>query len=255
MKYIDAENLDNLPGKKLEDDDTFSFQCHQDIACFNMCCRNLNLFLYPYDVIRLKNRLGITSDRFLDEYAEIVMRPSNFFPDVVLRMSDDQESSCIFLVPEGCSIYSDRPDTCRFFPVEQGALFDASAGKTKLIHFFRPPDFCLGPRESKIWTAKTWAKGQGADDYHKMTLLWSELKRLFQDDPWGGQGIDSQKGKMAFMAAYNIDQFRDFVFKSSFLKRYRVKPSVLKKAKKDDAELLKLGFEWIKFFLWGIKPG
>ncbi len=255
MKYVDAENLDNLSGIKLDDNDTFLFQCHPDVSCFNMCCRNLNLFLYPYDVIRLKKRLGITSDQFLNEYVDVVMRASSFFPEVLLQMSDNQEKTCIFSTPEGCSVYSDRPNTCRFFPVEQGALFDAGTGKTKMIHFFRPPDFCRGPRESKTWTAKTWARGQGADDYHKMTLLWSELKRLFRNDPWGGQGIECSKGKMAFMAAYNTDMFRDFVFKSSFLKRYRVKPSVLKKAKKDDAEMLKLGFEWIKFFLWGIKPG
>jgi hypothetical protein len=58
---------------------------------------------------------------------------------------------------------------------------------------------------------------------------------------------------MAFMAVYNVDQFRDFVFQSSFLKRYKVKTAMLKKLKADDVDLLKFGFEWVKFFLWGIK--
>ena len=38
-----------------------------DIACFTRCCRNIDILLTPYDVIRMKNRLGITSTEFLAE--------------------------------------------------------------------------------------------------------------------------------------------------------------------------------------------
>ncbi len=58
---------------------------------------------------------------------------------------------------------------------------------------------------------------------------------------------------MGFMATYNIDQFRDFVFQSSFLKRYQVKSTLRKKLKTNDVALLKFGFEWVKVFVWGIK--
>ncbi|MBW2563942.1 MAG: YkgJ family cysteine cluster protein, partial [Deltaproteobacteria bacterium] len=78
-------------------------------------------------------------------------------------------------------------------------------------------------------------------------------KRLFQDDPWGSEGPDGPKGKMAFMATYNIDRFSDFVFNSSFLKRYKVKSALLKKIKTDDTQLMKFGFEWVKLFVWGIR--
>ncbi len=253
MKYVNIENIDELPGKQLEEGDTFSFHCHSGLDCFNLCCRNLNLFLYPYDVLRLKNRLDISSDQFLDDYVDIVLREPNFFPDVLLRMSDNKERTCPFLTESGCSVYPDRPDTCRTFPVEQGALFDADVKRTRLIHFFRPPDFCLGRHENKPWTTQSWSQDQGAVLYNKMTLRWSELKRLFQTDPWGKEGIDGQRGKMAFMATYNIDSFKDFVLRSSFLKRYRVKSKILKKIKTDDMELMKFGFEWVKFFVWGIK--
>ena len=253
MKYVNIENINGLSGKRLEEGDTFSFHCHAELACFNLCCRNLNLFLYPYDVLRLKNRLGISSGRFLDEYIDIVLRKSNFFPDVLLRMSGDKEKTCPFLTMSGCSVYQDRPDTCRTFPVEQGALYDTDKKKTKLIHFFRPPDFCLGRHENKTWTTQLWSLDQGAVLYNKMTLRWSELKRLFQTDPWEKEGIDGPRGKMAFMATYNIDNFRDFVLNSSFLKRYKVKSKIIKKIKADDVELMKFGFEWVKFFVWGIK--
>lgn len=253
MKYIEPETLDQLPGIRLEDDDTFSFRCHAGLSCFNLCCRNLNLFLYPYDVVRLRRHLDIPSDQFIDQYVDVVLRSSSFFPEVLLRMSENEEKTCPFLTSDGCSVYPDRPDTCRTFPVEQGAFYDAETRKTSRIHFFRPPDFCMGQNEGKTWTLKTWAQDQDAVIYNRMTTLWANLKRLFQDDPWGREGPDGPKAKMAFMTAYNIDAFRDFVFKSSFLRRYKVKSALLKTIKKDEAELLKFGFEWIKFFLWGMK--
>jgi hypothetical protein len=86
-----------------------------------------------------------------------------------------------------------------------------------------------------------------------MTMYWTELKRLFQADPWGTEGSEGPKAKMAFMAVYNIDRLREFVFNSSFLKRYKVKSAILKKIQNDDRELLKFGFDWVKLFLWGIK--
>ena len=85
-----------------------------------------------------------------------------------------------------------------------------------------------------------------------MTLPWAELKRLFQSDPWGVQGPAGSKAKMAFMATYNLDRFREFVFKSSFLKRYKVQTKRLHQIEKDDVALLNFGFEWVKLFVWGM---
>ncbi len=253
MKYIDLDEIDKLPGRRLETSDTFQFRCYPEIACFNRCCRNINLFLYPYDIIRLKKRLNVTSDIFLEKYVEIILRPSNFFPEVLLSMSENPEKTCPFLKSSGCSVYPDRPDTCRTFPVEQGVLYDVEKDQAETIHFFRPPDFCLGQHEKKVWTTRTWWDDQDAAVYNEMTPRWSNLKRLFQTDPWGPGGPQGPKSKMAFMATYNMDPFRDFLFKSTFLKRYKVKSNVLKKIRCDDMELMKFGFEWVKFYIWGIQ--
>jgi uncharacterized protein len=76
------------------------------------------------------------------------------------------------------------------------------------------------------------------------------------DDPfcqrsWAGQGPDGPKGKMAMMAAYNMEGFRDFVLNSSFLKRHVVKSDLRRKLKTDDMALLRLGMAWIRLFLFG----
>ncbi len=252
MKYINVDNIDGMPAGVLKEGEVFSFQCHSRLACFNKCCRNINLFLYPYDILRLRKILGISSDDFLDKYTDVVMRPSQNFPEVLLRMSENPGKPCLFLTETGCSVYSDRPDTCRTFPVEQGIYYDVKKENTSPVYFFRPPDFCLGQNESRQWTTASWAKDQEATLYNKMTAMWAGIVNLFHNDPWGNEGPEGPKAKMAFMAAYNIDRFRDFIFASTFLKRYRIKQELLTKLKHDDAELLKFGFSWIKYFLWGI---
>jgi Fe-S-cluster containining protein len=73
----------------------------------------------------------------------------NHFPDVLLRMADNESKTCPFLSDAGCTVYPDRPDTCRTFPVEHGMLFTGPARRHReIVSFFRPPDFCQGQHES-----------------------------------------------------------------------------------------------------------
>ena len=109
-----------------------------------------------------------------------------------------------------------------------------------------------GTRKSSGRSRSGW-RTRRREIYHRMTIGWAELRRLFQNDPWGAEGPTGTRAKMAFMAAYNVDRFREFVFGSSFLKRFTVKPELLNRIKKDDAQLMLLGFDWIKLFLWGIR--
>lgn len=253
MKYIELDAPQSLPDGAIGDDALFSFDCHPGVSCFNRCCHNLNLFLYPYDVIRLKQHLGLSADAFLEQHVDMVLRDGCFFPEVLLSMSETVEKPCPFLTGSGCSVYPHRPEACRMFPIEQGIVYDAPTRQHRKIHFFKPPEFCRGTAGLKQWTASAWITDQGAEDYNDMTRRWSELVRLFRDDPWAGEGPDGKRGKMAFMAAYNMDAFREFVFNSSFLKRFRIAATLRDKARTDDVELLKIGLAWIALFVWG-KP-
>jgi len=252
MRYIDSISIIQLPGERIENNTLFHFQCDPTVSCFNLCCRNLNLFLYPYDVLRLKNHLNITSSQFIDQYTDIVMREDSFFPEVLLRMAENEEKTCPFLADSGCQVYADRPDACRTFPIEMGIHYSEKTKQDEPLYFFRPPEFCRGKESKQSWTIDTWRIDQAVEPYHRMTIQWAKVKRLFQKDPWGIEGINGKKGKMAFMAIYNIDEFRNFVFKSSFLKRYKIKAELKKKIKKKDDSLLRLAFEWVKLFVWGI---
>jgi hypothetical protein len=139
------------------------------------------------------------------------------------------------------------------FPVEQGLQYDEKNSSPRMVNFFRPPDFCQGKHETSEWTVSSWQRDQGTKIHQQMAIRWSEVKGLFHQNPWGGDGLQGSRAKMAFMAIYNIDRFREFVFDSSFLKRYKIKTSLLKKIRQNDAGLMMFGFEWVKLFVWGMK--
>lgn len=58
---------------------------------------------------------------------------------------------------------------------------------------------------------------------------------------------------MTFMALYNLDKFKDFIFKSTFLDRLDVEPERIEKNKESDEDLLIFAYDWIKFGLFGKK--
>ena len=65
--------------------------------------------------------------------------------------------------------------------------------------------------------------------------------------------LTEESKKMFFLVCYNIDKFREFVFNSTFLKRYDLSKEKIEEIKKDDIKLLQFGFEWLKhsFFQTG----
>ncbi len=72
---------------RLGADDTFRFGCHAGVSCFNRCCGDANIFLSPYDVLRMKKRLDMTSSDFLDQYALMPVQKEMQTPVVVLRFA------------------------------------------------------------------------------------------------------------------------------------------------------------------------
>ena len=92
---------------------TFRFNCHKAIPCFTNCCARLRLILTPFDILRMKTRLALSSDLFLESHTDTIMDDSCSFPLVKLLMNEDEKETCPFLTTEGCGIYSDRPAACR----------------------------------------------------------------------------------------------------------------------------------------------
>ena len=55
--------------------------------------------------------------------------------------------------------------------------------------------------------------------------------------------------RMAFMACYDMDKFRRFVFDSSFLKRFSVPAERIATIRAADEDLMLFGFDWVRLML------
>ena len=228
--------------RKMVPEHVFKFRCHSGISCFTQCCQDVTIVLTPYDILRIKKALGISSDEFLDRYSLILPQKNRLIPLVVLKMNPD-DKRCVFVTEQGCSLYEDRPWPCRMYPLD---LDDD--GTYNLI---ASADRCRGLHEENTWRIGDWLSDQGIVPYEEMNALFSGITIPLQSQK---MDIDNpQITKMLFMALYNIDKFREFVFNSTFLNRFDVEPDRIEKIKTSDEELLKFAFDWIKFGLFGEK--
>jgi Fe-S-cluster containining protein len=229
--------------QKLKLNDTFTFSCTKSLPCFNQCCADINIVLTPYDIIRLKNRLNITSDEFLNKYAVIPFNKQQKLPVVILKMNEDEGKPCPFVSKAGCSVYTDRPWACRMYPI---GLAASDAGEE--FYFIMKEEGCLGLNEKKEMTVLDWLADQGITEYNEIGRYFKEITM----HPFFTSGKDLDPGpmEMLFLVCYNIDKFRRFVFESSFLNAFEVDKDMLAKIKDDDIELLKFGYNWLRFSIF-----
>lgn len=227
------------------------FRCHKDIACFTRCCANLDLLLTPYDIVRMKTRLGISSDGFLDRYTEIKWNKHPRFPMINLKMDSDGDHNCPFVTPDGCTIYGDRPGACRIYPIGRAALKVESEKETREKFFLVDEDHCLGFLEDREWSLEEWMASEGVDEYNAMNDPWYEIVTS-QKSLGKKEGIP-RKLQMFFMASYNLDRFRRLIFETRFFDRFHVKAEKIEALAVDDVLLMHFAFEWLKFSLFGEK--
>jgi Fe-S-cluster containining protein len=232
---------------RLSLDDTFKFGCHPGVPCFNQCCADVNIFLTPYDVLRLKNALGMGSAEFLEQYTRIPIEKHQQYPVVMFKLDDDKEGKpCQLVTDKGCSVYEDRPWPCRMYPLGLASPRDKDA---RDFYFLMKEDVCLGYEEARTWTVREWLEDQGMGPYDEFGRLFKELTL----HEWfaSGRKLTPERMELFYMAAYDLDTFRRFVFGSTFLKRFEVEDEVLAAIRDDDEELLRFAFRWLRLALFG----
>lgn len=237
----------------ISQDRAFCFACHPGVSCFTRCCRNTDMYLYPYDIVRLKNRLHITSDAFLSDYTETAIRDNPYFPNVMLKMAETEKRPCPFLSEQGCTVYEDRPFSCRAYPLEP-AVSRQPGHEGETVFFIVRHPYCEGHETQHRQTVAEWIADQQMAPYLEMNADWAAVDGIFRQNPWGDKGLESPALKMAFMACFNVDRFREFVFNSSFLDRFDVPEDRLAAIRAEDRELMRFGFDWVRFMLTNAGP-
>jgi hypothetical protein len=228
------------PEKKLlQKSNRVQFQCKPGLPCFTACCQDVNIFLSAYDILRLKNRLGMPSGEFLERYTKTLISPSGSLPVIQLKM-EEADKRCPFVTAEGCTVYTDRPWACRMYPLDR-------TDEGEQYFFIVGEEECHGRKEPAEWVVEDWLMTQGVDPYDEMDHRFQVVTcnpRLLE------AGIKNPRiQQMFWMACYDLDTFRRFVLESRFLKTFEVEEELVQRVRTDDVALLNLSLRWLQFGL------
>jgi len=242
------DNDENMIPLSLED--TFRFSCTKQVPCFNECCRDLNQYLTPYDIMRLKNHFGLLSGDFLERYTTRHTGPESGFPIITLKTDHAQELKCPFVTQSGCSVYQARPSACRTYPLVRVVSRSRETGRMNEQYLLLKEPHCLGFNQEQTQTVGEWVESQGLSIYNRTNDMMMEIISL-KNQLMPGQ-LDIKSGLMFQMACYDLDKFRSHVFEKGILEGRNLDNNTIQALKSDDEALLRFGLQWIKETLFSV---
>lgn len=231
---------------QIETAEPFAFDCHRGVGCFTTCCRELELALTPYDLLRIRKATGLHSRAILDRYVIIEQEPKDVFPRFYLTMVDDGNASCVFLGSAGCSIYPNRPGGCRTYPLGR-ATVRTERGLQEHFVLLREAH-CLGFHELSINTVASYLESQGLDSYNHFNDRLTEI--IQHDQIRKGMQLDERQRRLFILTLYDLDSFRDELLAGRFS---MIDTGKLVQLQNDDEALLDYGLRWLKKELFGAR--
>ncbi|WP_198264428.1 YkgJ family cysteine cluster protein [sulfur-oxidizing endosymbiont of Gigantopelta aegis] len=241
----------------LTEEHKIKFACHPGVSCFNACCKQADVMLAPYDVIRLKQHLGLTSEEFLKEYTVPWEMDSDGIVGVKLKTNEDKH--CLLMNEKGCMVYDDRPSACRYYPFGLMGVKHTEA-KTDEQNYFRiEEEHCKGHEahnflpETKEITLGEYRETQGVEEFDKNNLDWIRLM-LKKKSAGPSVGTPSSESlQILFMATYDLDRFKRFVSSPNFQAVYELESAFVDEIMADDVALLTFGYRFLRQVLFGEK--
>jgi len=231
-------------------DDSFRFRCHQDIACFNKCCENTDILLTPYDLLRLKNRCDLTSREFIDKYTRDCELDGHGMPGLKLGHKPGS-AACVFLTPDGCGVYADRPAACRYYALGLMSIRKKGSPTDEDSYFAVKEPHCLGHGEPQQQTIREYRAEQGVDKYDDANREWRQIV-LKKRSSGPAVGRPSQRSfELFFLASYDLDGFRAFVASEGFHRMFDVPDEEYRRLLGDEELLLRFASRYLKQALFG----
>ena len=251
-----SEQMPDIPFKSsilpklLEEDTRIRFRCHTGISCFNACCRRADVTLAPYDIVRLKLRLGMTSTDFLAKHTVPFEMDADGLMGVKLKT--DESGACLLLDGDkGCGVYTDRPTVCRYYPLGLLALHPKGAAEDQQHYSMVAEAHCKGHEEDRELTIGEYRAEQGVLEYDEINREWYQLllKKRSAGPTVGRPPLASLQ--LFFLACYDVDRFRRFVLSDNFKNTYALDAEVYALLERDDVALLRFGFRLLRQVLFG----
>lgn len=216
------------------------FHCHEGLSCFNQCCRRTpTIILSPYDILRLKQCLGLKSGEFLRRYTLREIEEWSNLPLVFIDPDGAKDGGCPFIGPHGCQVYAHRPAACRLFPVTMGSRLTEKGMED--YYFCRQLDYCQGFATDIEWTLASWMVNQGFAEYAQGRKEWLEI--MLKKGVQGPAGVDAPLQDLFATIAYDQDTFRTLLDQPGFRKACGLKGKGLDYLNLDDPALLQLSYQ------------
>jgi Fe-S-cluster containining protein len=223
--------------EQLNLDATFYFCCDPGLDCFTQCCQDVNILLTPYDILQIKDRLGISSTEFLEQYTKTLIAPETALPAIQLKMDEENNKRCHFVGERGCGVYEGRPWSCRLYPLD---MSDQGEGFAPIVDSSR----CLGLNSEEIWELRDWFQDQGLEPYDNWNRRFAELTEDRNLTSWRKKY--PQGFEIFHLACYDVDRFRRVVFKEELYRMVDQADIDLEQLQDDDLALLEFAFTWLK---------
>ena len=256
---------DNIPiqspvqPEQLSLDSEFQFDCHPGVSCFNACCKQSEIQITPYDIIRLKKHFDMASDEFVARYTIPFEMDQHGMPGLRLA-TQGKSTACVFLGDEGCIVYEDRPMACRYYALGNMALRKINETRVKDIYFVVKEAHCKGHEEPVKQTVREYLDNQGVNDYTGNNREWMDIV-IKKRTSGPTVGAPSTRSLQLFdMCSYDIDGFRKFIETSGFTNLFDVPESEMEEILSSDEKLLGFAMRFLKQVLFGeisieMKPG
>ncbi len=226
------------------------FRCHQGISCFNACCKQADVTLAPYDILRLKRRLGLTSTEFVRQYTVPFQMDGDGLPGVKLKT--DETGACLQLAGDaGCGVYEDRPTVCRYYPLALLALRAKDSPTAEERYSLIKEGHCKGHEEPREISIDDYRAEQGCEAFDAVNREWYQLV-LKKKSAGPAVGRPPQTSlQLFFMASYDIDTFRRFVLSENFRNTYSLPDDFYAEVELDDEALLRFSYRFLRQVLFG----
>ena len=235
---------------QLGPEDPFRFSCHPGISCFNECCRNIDIQLLPYDILRLKNRLATTSYDFVARYTVPFQMDQHGMPGLKLCTKSGSRE-CVFLGEEGCTVYTDRPTACRYYALGSMGVRRKDSAEVEDMYFVVRESHCKGHEEPKTQTVDAYRREQGIDKYDAMNREWRDIVLKKRSS---GPTIGAPSGRslqLYDMCSYDMDKFREFIQTPGFCGIFAADAIGLDRLLADEEALLAFAMRFLKQVLFG----
>ena len=235
---------------ELDLDSEIQFHCHKNISCFNACCKNIDITLTPYDIVRLKRRFNMTSSQWVNQFTVPFPMDAHEMPGLKL-ITKPGSSACVFLREEGCSVYEDRPVACRYYALGSMGVRKQGDSKVEDIYFVVKEDHCKGHDEPRKLTVREYLEEQGIFEYDENNRHWRDIV-LKKRSSGPTIGKPSSRSLQLFdMCSYDIDNFRAFFNSKGFDQVFDLSEQQKKSLTDDEDKLFQFSCRFLKQVLFG----